>query len=276
MKRTLFLAACAFLIARAALAQPDATGLAIYQDPQGSQPEAIEYRSIRKDTAISWVIMTAAGQQKPVKATGMIDLLEYPPFTFDDGFADVAHSTLRRIDKLGRQFPRLSADLNKPRGKWERALSVYEQTHKTATPQIMRALPILKIRGTQFTNAKLTSSTTDSATIMHDAGVAKVPLIELDLPAIISLNTTSTATQVGTADFFEQHLALARAGSLTTKVEAAGARILSGIAARSGLRAGAVQTWLLFVIFPGLILALLTLSIVQWNARRAPVMKKAR
>ena len=139
-----------------------------------------------------------------------------------------------------------------------------------------KSVPVLRDGSHHYSNARLTASTNDSATITHDTGVARIPLVELDVPAIVSLNATSTTTQVGTAAFFEQRAVLAQSGSISNRINAVGMRVLVFIADRTGLRPDVLSIWLLFVIFPVLMLALMVTSVAQARKSKGAVSRKTR
>ncbi len=191
-----------------------------------------------------------------MKTPGVIAGLEYPPYTFDESFPDVAKSILEKLRVMEQQLPKLRAHLELLRGKWGRALSVYQQTRKPnpIVAQKNATLPALSLKSARYTNARLVGVTYDSATIGHDAGVAKAPLTELTVPEIVSLNATSNSLQLGTMPFFDQQAV--RGNSVTQRVRTAGMRVLAFIASRTGLAYDTVHTWLVFIIFPALIIAL--------------------
>src|SRR5438045_7040075 len=172
MKRGLFLVALLCVATLAALGQQESKGLLIYQEPASSQQEAIEYRSIRKDNPLYSTLVSSTGEHKQLKTAGVIGMAEYPPFSFDESFPDAARSMLNKIHALERQFPQLQHQLEMVRGKWDRAVSVYEQTHKpdNAAAQNSRILHDLRLKAGQYSNVRLISANYDSATIAHDGG----------------------------------------------------------------------------------------------------------
>jgi hypothetical protein len=251
--------------------QQESNGLLIYQDPASSHQEAIEYRSIRRDNPIYSTLISANGEHKQLKTAGVVGVLDYPPPSFDDSFPDLAHSTLDKIQTLERQFPPLQRQLEITRGKWDRALSVYEQARKrkTVASQTAHTLPGLNLKAAQYANARLISATHDSATIAHDGGVTKIPLKELTVPQIVSLNATSTTTQLSTTAFPEGQAASSQSWSISNKINAAGIGALAFIASRTGISYDALHAWLLFVLFPGLILTMLVVNLAKAGKARA-------
>jgi hypothetical protein len=255
-----------------AFGQQESNGLLIYQDPASSHQEAIEYRSIRRDNPLYSTLVSANGERKQLKTAGVVGILDYPPPRFDDSFPDLAHSTLDKIQVLERQFPPLQRQLEMTRGKWDRALSVYDQSRRrnTVAAQNAHTLPGLNLKAAQYANARLISATHDSATIAHDNGVTKIPLKELTVPQIVSLNATSDTTQLGTTTAFPDNEAgSSKSWSISNKINAAGVGALAFVASRTGIGYDTLHAWLLFVIFPGLILAMLVVNIAKARKARA-------
>ena len=254
-----------------AFGQQEANGLLIYQDPASSHEEAIEYRSIRRDNPLYSTLVSANGEHRQLKTAAVVGILDYPPPSFDDSFPDLAHSTLDKIQALERQFPPLQRQLEMTRGKWDRALSVYDQSRRrnTVAAQNAHTLPGLNLKAAQYSNARLISATHDSAAIAHDGGVTKVPLKELTVPQIVSLNATSKRTQLGTTAFPEDQAASSQSWSMSNKINAAGVGALAFIASRTGIGYDTLHAWLLFVIFPGLILTMLVVNLAKAGKARA-------
>jgi hypothetical protein len=272
MKRTVLLIwIFGWLLSLSAFGQQESNGLLIYQDPASSHQEAMEYRSIRRDNPLYSTLVSANGEHKQLKTAGVVGILDYPPPSFDDSFPDLAHSTLDKIQTLERQFPPLQRQLEITRGKWDRALSVYDQSRRrnTVAAQNAHTLPGLNLKAAQYSNARLISATHDSATIAHDGGVTKVPLKELTVPQIVRLNATSDTTQLGTTAFVEGQAASSQSSSMSNKINAAGVGALAFIASRTGIGYDTLHAWLLFVIFPGLILTMLVVNLAKAGKARA-------
>lgn len=272
MKRTVLLIwIFGWLLSLSAFGQQESNGLLIYQDPASSHQEAIEYRSIRRDNPLYSTLVSANGEHKQLKTAGVVGILDYPPPSFDDSFPDLAHSTLDKIQTLERQFPPLQRQLEITRGKWDRALSVYDQSRRrnTVAAQNAHTLPSLNLKAAQYSNARLISATHDSATIAHDGGVTKVPLKELTVPQIVRLNATSDTTQLGTTAFVDGQAASSQSSSMSNKINAAGVGALAFIASRTGIGYDTLHAWLLFVIFPGLILTMLVVNLAKAGKARA-------
>ena len=272
MKRTVLLIwIFGWLLSLSAFGQQESNGLLIYQDPASSHQEAMEYRSIRRDNPLYSTLVSANGEHKQLKTAGVVGILDYPPPSFDDSFPDLAHSTLDKIQTLERQFPPLQRQLEITRGKWDRALSVYDQSRRrnTVAAQNAHTLPSLNLKAAQYSNARLISATHDSATIAHDGGVTKVPLKELTVPQIVRLNATSDTTQLGTTAFVEGQAASSQSSSMSNKINAAGVGALAFIASRTGIGYDTLHAWLLFVIFPGLILTMLVVNLAKAGKARA-------
>lgn len=272
MKRTVLLIwIFGWLLSLSAFGQQESNGLLIYQDPASSHQEAMEYRSIRRDNPLYSTLVSANGEHKQLKTAGVVGILDYPPPSFDDSFPDLAHSTLDKIQTFERQFPPLQRQLEITRGKWDRALSVYDQSRRrnTVAAQNAHTLPSLNLKAAQYSNARLISATHDSATIAHDGGVTKVPLKELTVPQIVRLNATSDTTQLGTTAFVEGQAASSQSSSMSNKINAAGVGALAFIASRTGIGYDTLHAWLLFVIFPGLILTMLVVNLAKAGKARA-------
>ena len=272
MKRTVLLIwIFGWLLSLSAFGQQESNGLLIYQDPASSHQEAMEYRSIRKDNPLYSTLVSAKGEHRQLKTAGVVGILDYPPPSFDDSFPDLARSTLDKIQTLERQFPPLQRQLEITRGKWDRALSVYDQSRRrnTVAAQNAHTLPGLNLKTAQYSNARLISATHDSATIAHDGGVTKVPLKELTVPQIVRLNATSKTTQLGTTVFPEDQAASSQSRSMSNKINAAGVGALAFIASRTGIGYDTLHAWLLFVIFPGLILTMLVVNLAKAGKARA-------
>jgi len=277
MKRTVLLIwIFCWPLSLSAFGQEESNGLLIYQDPAGSHQEAIEYRSIRRDNPLYSTLVSANGEHKQLKTAGVVGILDYPPPSFDDSFPDLAHSTLEKIQTLERQFPPLQRQLEMTRGKWDRALSVYDQSRRPnkVAPQNAPTLPGLNLKAAQYSNARLISATHDSVTIAHDGGVTKVPLKELTVPQIVSLNATSHTIQLGTTVFVEGPAASSQSSSMSNKINAAGVGALAFIASRTGIGYDTLHAWLLFVIFPGLILTMLVVNLAKAGKARASSLPK--
>jgi hypothetical protein len=271
MKRVLQLA-CFFVscLSFSVLAEQQPKGLVIYQDLPSSRLEATEFHSIRRDSVVYTTLTAPDGKRKQIKTDGVIATLDYPPYTFDDYFADTAHTALKKIQGVDQKFPGLRNQVGMVRGKWERALSVFNQTYKPnpAPQENQKNLPVLSMKTAQYSHARLISATYDSATIMHDAGVARIPLSDFNVSQIVELNTTSTTTQLGTMAFLDQQVAVSRSSPLVDKIKGGGIRALVFVASRSGIRYESLLTWLLFIIFPALIIALAIANIVQAQRHR--------
>jgi hypothetical protein len=277
MKRTVLLIwIFGWPLSLSAFGQQESNGLLIYQDPASSHQEAIEYRSIRRDNPLYSTLVSANGEHKQLKTAGVVGILDYPPPSLDDSFPDLARSTLDKIQTLERQFPLLQRQLEMTRGKWDRALSVYDQSRRrnTVAAQNSHTLPGLNLKAAQYSNARLMSATHDSATIAHDGGVTKVPLKELTVLQIVSLNATSHTTQLGTTAFVEGQAASFQSSSITNKINAAGVGALAFIASRTGIGYDTLHAWLLFIIFPGLILTMLVVNLAKAGKARAASLPK--
>jgi hypothetical protein len=155
-------------------------------------------------------------------------------------------------------------------------LSVYDQSRRknTVAAQNAHTLPGLNLKAAQYSNARLISATHDSATIAHDGGVTKVPLKELTVLQIVSLNATSKTTQLGTTAFVEGQAASFQSSSITNKINAAGVGALAFIASRTGIGYDTLHAWLLFIIFPGLILTMLVVNLAKAGKARAAFLPK--
>ncbi len=275
MKRLAIFAAVICHGISSAAGQHEATGLLVVGEGKTSAAEALEYRSILKGSANLWVVTGADGNQKRIKADSVRANIDYPPNDFDQGLPSLAASALDKIRALEGEWPRLSLPLAKARGKWERALSSYQQTNKK--PDVStESLPIFEVNKARYSNVRMTSANYETATITHSTGVTRLRIADLTTPQIIRLNQTSDSRQIGTAAADEAR-AVARAGStLTTKLRKKGMRLLEIFAERIGLETHVMTTWLIFVIFPALIIGLVVGNVVQSRKMRSLVLKPAR
>jgi hypothetical protein len=152
-------------------AEQEPKGIVVYQEPASSYAEVIEYRLLRRENALSSSLVSSAGQLKHLKTAGIVADVAYPPYTFDDNFAETVNATLKQVRTLEQQLPHVRPQLALVRGKWERALSVYHQTRKP-TPNALQkeaSLAVLSLKSARYTNARLLAATYDSATISHNS-----------------------------------------------------------------------------------------------------------
>jgi hypothetical protein len=271
MKRVLQLTCFfAWQMSSCVFAQQEPKGLAVYQNLPSSSVETSEYHSFQRDNTLYSTLTTADGKRKQIKTDGIIATLNYPPYTFDEHFADTAHAVLKTIQEVDRKFPSVHNQVEVTRGKWQRALSVFNQNSKPppAPQDNSENLRVLSMKTGRYLHARLISATYDSATIMHDTGVARVPLSELNVSQIVELNTTSTSTQLGTMALLDQQSAISQSSPLVDKIKACGIRTLVFVASRSGIRYESLLTWLLFIIFPALIIGLAIANVVQAQRHR--------
>jgi hypothetical protein len=264
MKRRILVTICFWQFSLRLFAQQEASGLLIYQEPAGSYAEAIEYHSAKKDNALYTTVVTPDGSKRQFKTAGVIALVDYPPFTFDPSFPDTAKFTLSKLDQLAVQLPRVKTQLDIVRGKWKRALSVYNQTPKLHGHAV-EVLPDLTVKGSHYSNVRLVEANAYTATISHANGVARLPLDDLSIGQMVRLNTTSSTAQLATrtADLEETVAPARQGGTLTYRVGTAGEQVLGFIAGKIGIPYWKISVWLLFVILPVLVLALLVLSFAQ-------------
>lgn len=261
----------------ATFAEQEPKGIVVYQEPNTTYAEALEYRSFRKDNAFVSSLVSSTGQVKHLKTSGIVAEVAYPPYTFDDSFPDTAKVILEKVQAIEQQLPRLREPLELVHGKWERALSFYQQTRNRNTTATRKDadLPLLTVKSVRYTHAKLIAATYDSATISHNAGVAKIPIAELGIPEIVSLNTTSKSAQIGTISFLDEQARLSQSESATQKIRGVGVRALVFIANKTGFRYDTIQTWLFFVVSPVLIVVLLIINIIQARRPKLPLLRKA-
>jgi hypothetical protein len=133
-------------------ADQEPKGMLIFQEPNTSFVEAVEYRSFRKENAFSCSLLPLIGPARHLKTAGVIAELPYPLYTFDETFPDMAKASLDKVRGLEEQLPGARRQLEMVRGKWERALSVYQQTHKP-NPSVARkeaSLPVLTLPNARY------------------------------------------------------------------------------------------------------------------------------
>jgi hypothetical protein len=126
-------------------------------------------------------------------------------------------------------------------------------------------LPDLTVNGSHYSNVRLVEANAYTATISHANGVARLPLDDLSTGQVVSLNTTSSATQLATqtTDLEDAAAPGRQGGTLTHRVGTAGAQVLGFIADKTGIPYWKISVWVLFVILPVLALALLVLNLSQ-------------
>ena len=120
----------------------------------------------------------------------------------------------------------------------------------------------MTVKTTQYADVRLTAATYDSATVTHSTGVAKIPIAQLTTPQIASLNATSGEVQAGTAELQDDLNSRAQ-HPFTRKLRVVGTRTTEFVALRLGLGRDLLTIWLLFLIFPALIVLLLIGNIIQ-------------
>ncbi len=240
----------------------------IYQQPATSFTEVFEFRSFRQENALYAAMIDAAGQRKQLKAGGVLAVLPYPPLSLDADFGSSARPAIARIESLQQTYPAVRSQLEKARGKWARALEVFEQrTPVSSASPVSTPLSVLSLKSGVFQDVKLTKATHQSVTFHHASGVATVPLAELTPAQIVDLNRHSNSLQLP--------LGISRAvarpqlenGSLTARVEAKGRKIVRFCAAKLGISPAVFSVWTFFVVLPGAVL-MLVLAITL-SARRS-------
>ena len=260
-----------WLLAPVVFAQQEAKGMLIYEEPGTSYPEAMEYRAFSRDNPLYSALTQMDGQRKKVKTAGVLGAFDYPPITFDQTLPETARSNLDKLLALERQFPRVQEQLVATRSRWERALSAYQQTaSQKPSTQESANVTLLKIGTERYLHARLTGGTHDTATITHDLGVARIPLRRLDVSQIVSLNATSNAFQIGTAPVVDQTVKAAtrQEDVWTSKLREVGTGILSSVQRLTGLEADTLGVWLLFAVFPLLIVLLVASNLTQGRKLR--------
>jgi hypothetical protein len=250
-----------------AFAQQEARGLLIYEEPSTSYAETMEYRSFSRDNPIYSTVVQVNGQRKQVKTAGVLANFDYPPLTFDSSFPDTARSNLDKLQTLERQLPDVRGQLEATRAKWERALSAYRQTScPVPADQASAILPSLRVDTEQYAHARLVAATHDTATIAHDAGVVRIPIQRLNPSQIVSLNSTSKTTQLGTnlpPPEEEVPRAQAKDDPSTSWLRDKGMGALGYVERQTGISAEAIRVWLLFAVLPLFIVILVILNLVQ-------------
>ncbi len=271
-----FVSALALLSPLCALAQSESQGLLLYQQPSTSFTEAFEYRSFRQENALYATLVNAAGERKQLKAGGVLAVLPYPPLSFEANFGNTAHAAIAKIESLTRNYPAVRAPLEKARGKWVRALSVFEQ-HPPVTSETPAnsGLSTLSLRHGIFHNVRLTKASPGTATLTHASGIAVIPIAELTAAQILDLNRHATAVQLPLGISRPAAPAQRETGGLTSSIGAAGRSAVSFCAERIGVDEAVFGIWAFYVVLPGMVLLLL-LSLILSRARRtAPGIKPA-
>lgn len=247
--------------------QPEPQGMLIYQQPATSFTEVFEFRSFRQENVLYATVIDAAGQRKQLKAGGVLAVLPYPPLSLEADFESTAKPAIARIESLQQTYPAVRSQLEKARGKWTRALNVFEQrTPASAAASVSTPLSVLSLKRGVFQNVKLTNATRESVTFHHASGVATIPLAELTSAQIVDLNRHSRSVQLPLGISGAVARPLLDSGSLTARVEAKGRKIVNFCAAKLGIRPAVFTVWTFFVALPGAVLLLLLAIIL--SARR--------
>jgi hypothetical protein len=237
---------------------PEPQGLLLYQQPATSFTEAFEFRSFRQENALYASIVDTTGQRKQLKAGGVLAVLPYPPLSLDPDFESIARPAIARLESLERTYPTVQPQLEKARGKWERALSVFQQRApvSAATPAA-GPLATLSLKRGVFRDVHLTSATQGSATFRHATGVATIPLSELTPAQIVDLNRHSSSVQLplGISRVFVPPTS--KTGDLTSRVEAYGKRVVNFLSAKAGISPAVFSVWTFFVALPAAVVLLL-------------------
>ena len=150
---------------------------------------------------------------------------------------------------------------------------MYQQTNQShATVQESAVLPLLNVKPERYSHVRLTGATDASVTIAHDAGVARIPIHRLEAAQIVGLNGTSKAVQVGLGVVPEKvRESDSTYSSFTSKLRDAGMGILNFVQRQTGIVVGTMEVWLLFGIFPLLIVILIGVNVVQGRRLKARV-----
>ncbi len=126
-------------------AQTEPAGMLLYQEPATSYTEAFEYRSFRQDNALFATLVTLDGRSKKLKSGGVLAVLPYPPTEFDPYFAETAKTAIAKIETVEGTYPSVRTQLERARGKWVRALSVFQQeaerSQRTSPPPVWTTKP---------------------------------------------------------------------------------------------------------------------------------------
>lgn len=244
----------------ALLAQSGPQGLLVYRAPATSFTEAIEFRSFHQDNALYSTVVTSAGERKQLKAGGVVAAVPYPPESFDADFAGTAQTTLTKIGALEQANPSVRTQLEQVRGRWSRALSVYQQmTEKAATKGAPGESKILAVKEGTFQGVRMTSATADSVTVAHSAGVTRLPLAELTASQVLLLNRSSDTVQLplGLTSPAKADANSQAESKLTLRIEKVGRSVVDFVATRLDQTPKTVTAWSLFVILPAMVLLLL-------------------
>jgi hypothetical protein len=159
--------------------------------------------------------------------------------------------------------------LQKARGKWTRALSVFNQTPARPAPiAASRDKPAaISLPGGVFQDARMTSATRESVTVMHASGVTTFPIAQLTAAQVLALNRASDKVQLPLGISLPEPKAT-RTGEvtadgaptespLTLRIEMAGRAAVTFCAERLGVSAATFSAWTFFVVLPGAVFLLL-------------------
>ncbi len=153
------------------------------------------------------------------------------------------------------------------RGKWTRALSVFNQSQrKPASTPGRTESAVLSVKGGVFQDVRITNATHDKVTITHVSGVATLPIAELTASQVLLLNRNSATVQLPLGISQPQSTSLPRS-DLTARVEKAGHIAVEFCAAKLGVSDPTFSAWVFFVILPGLVLLLVLALIGGWRLR---------
>lgn len=193
-----------------------------------------------------------------LKTRSVIAVVPYPGPTSTPLFEDTAHTALRTIKGLAAANPMVQPQLQVAEQKWERALAAFHEI-STATASIPARASTSTRTITLPGAARLTSATTESATIMHTSGVSTIPLRELSTTQILALNATSHTVQLplGVERVAPAEPAAAPSSGLTHRIEMAGRSVIGFVARKFGITDATFSVWTFFVVLPGLTLVLL-------------------
>lgn len=210
-----------------AVARAEPQGIVIYQEPATTYTEAMEYRSFHQDNALYSTIVTSDGQRKQVKSGGVLAVVPYPPAGFDIYFADTAKAAIAKLGTMEDSYPAVQGQLEQVRGKWVRALSVFQQEAKRSQGRIPRP----------------------AASVNPQVAPAAAPVF----PSV-----GRTASRAASVD-----------GTLTTRVEVVGRKVIGSGSRLLGVADRTFSVWTFFVALPALVIVLLLIVICM--AMRPPV-----
>lgn len=252
------------------LSLPEPQGLIVYRQPSTTFTEVFEYQTFRHDNVLYATLVTPTGDRKQLKAGGVLAVLPYPPPSFDADFAQTAQTAIAKINALARPHPSVQSQLEKARGKWSKALRVFEQR---APVPVGDRLLTFRLGGNILQDVRLTSANSRAVTLTHASGVRTVPIVELSPVQVLELNRHSSAIQLplGMEGGARSSGLVPAENGVTARVGAVGRNVANFCATAIGVESAHFTIWVFYVVLPGLILLLLLGLILGLTRKRSGI-----